>query len=104
MKRFLATPSAKKSSVLILTSAAVARQPSLGSVPLASGAVVRAVHYDAPEGQKSAAARARVVRLVFGGRRAGPAVQEVHLEGSDDAAMLPPYVFNSGAMDGIRSR
>ncbi|CAM9840397.1 unnamed protein product, partial [Sphacelaria rigidula] len=107
IKRFLTTtPPLSTSSVLILTTAAVARQPSLGPIPkkVKTGVVIRAVHFDASEGPKAAAARARLVGRVFGDRQSGPAAQEVHLEGSGDAAVLPPFEFDRGAMDGVRSR
>lgn len=70
---------------------------------MAKGRAVKAVHFDTPEGQKSTAARARVVERVFGGRGAGVA-QEVYLEDTGDVAGLAPFPFDSTAMNGIRSR
>lgn len=103
LRRFLSAPSAERSSVLVLTNAAVARSPVIGQVPNAAANSVKAVHFDAPEGPKNAAARARVVKGLFGGRHSGM-TEEVHLEGGMGAAGVAPFVFESGAMGGICSR
>lgn len=99
----MATPSSDKSSVLIITTVALAGQSSIRSAPTATGRLVRAVHFDAPEGPKDAAARIRLVEQLFRGRGPGQA-QEVHLEGTGDVAGLRVFAYDSGAMDGIRSR
>lgn len=89
--------------MLVLTNAAVAKSPVIGQVPNATAGSVKAVHFDAPEGPNNAAARARVVRGLFGGRCSGTA-EEVHLEGSLGAAGVASFAFESGAMGGICSR
>eukprot|EP00752_Nemacystus_decipiens_P010224 g9110.t1 len=106
VKRFLAAPSADRSSVLILTNAALARSPpSVGPVKRALGAFLRVVHFDAPEGEKNAAARGRVAGSFSRGRGA-ETVEEVHLGGGGggETAGLAPFSFDSAAMGGIRSR
>lgn len=104
VKRFLSAPSAKRSSVLLLTNAAAARSPSVGPVPISNATFVRAVHFDAPEGCKNAVARERVVKGMLVGRGGAQAAEEVHLDGGGDASGLTPFAFESGAMGGICSR
>ncbi|CAM9443943.1 unnamed protein product [Ectocarpus sp. 6 AP-2014] len=104
VKRFLAATSSERSSVLVLTNSAISRTPpSIGSVKPGHGKLQRVVHFDAPEGKKDAAARARVAGGFFRGRAAG-AAEEVYLRGGAEAAGLAPFSFDSGAMGGIRSR
>ena len=103
VKRFLSAPSAEKSSVVLLTNAAITRSLSIGPVPPNKGMLVRAVHFDAAEGQKNEAARERISEGVFHGRGPGMA-EEVHLEGGEDGSGLVPFAFEEGAMCGIRSR
>lgn len=105
VKRFLSAPSAEKSSILILTNAALARSPpSIGPVKSAQGTFLRVVHFDAPEGEKNAAARGRVAGSFSRRRGAETAVEEVHLGGGGDTVDLAPFSFDSAAMGGIRSR
>lgn len=103
VKRFLSARSAERSSVVLLTNAAITQSLSIGPVPLDKGMLVRVVHFDAPEGQKNEAARERISEGVFHGRGAGM-VEEVHLEGGEAGSGLVPFVFEDGAMSGIRSR
>ncbi|CAM9683583.1 unnamed protein product [Scytosiphon promiscuus] len=104
IKRFLASASTEKSSILMLTNSAVARSPpAIGPIKFAQAALLRVVHFDQPEGEKNAAARGRVAAGFFRGRVAGTA-EEVHLEGVGDAAGSAPFSFDSAAMGGIRSR
>ena len=104
VKRFLAASSAERSSVLILTNSVLARSPpSIGRVKSSQGSFLRVVHFDEPEGEKNAAARARVTSSLSHGREA-EAVEEVFLEGGADTAGLTPFSFDSAAMGGIRSR
>ncbi|CBJ32117.1 conserved unknown protein [Ectocarpus siliculosus] len=104
VKRFLAATSSERSSVLVLTNLAISRTPpSIGSVKPGHGKLQRVVHFDAPEGKKDAAARARVAGGFFRGRGAG-AAEEVYLRGGAEAVGLAPFSFDSGAMGGIRSR
>ncbi|CAN0570684.1 unnamed protein product, partial [Ectocarpus sp. 12 AP-2014] len=66
VKRFLAATSSERSSVLVLTNSAISRTPpSIGSVKPGHGKLLRVVHFDAPEGKKNAAARARVAGGFF---------------------------------------
>ncbi|CAM9849465.1 unnamed protein product [Ectocarpus sp. 4 AP-2014] len=104
VKRFLAATSSERSSVLVLTNSAISRTPpSIGSVKPGHGKFLRVVHFDAPEGIKNAAARARVAGGFFRGRGAG-AAEELYLRGGAEVAGLAPFSFDSTAMGGIRSR
>eukprot|EP00903_Cladosiphon_okamuranus_P009531 g9080.t1 len=105
IKRFLAAPSAERSSVLVLTNAALARSPpSVGPVKPAHGPFLRIVHFDAPEGEKNAAARGRVAKSFSRGRGART-VEEVYLGGEGrDTVALAPFSFDGAGMGFIRSR
>lgn len=89
--------------MLIATNAATARSLPIGPIPLLQAKLVRVVHFDAPEGNKNAAARRRIAAGVFGGRGPGTA-EEVHLEVDRDAMRLTSFTFENGAMGGISSR
>lgn len=90
--------------MLVLTNSAIARTPpSIGSVKPGHGKLLRVVHFDATEGKKNAAARARVAAGFFRGRGAGTA-EELYLRGGAEVAGLAPFSFDSMAMGGIRSR
>lgn len=101
VKRFLAVPSAERSSILILTNSAISRSPP--SIVPVQRAFLRIVHFDQPEGEKNAAARECLAACFSRGRSVGT-VQEVHLNGAGDTAGLAPLLFDSAAMAGIRSR
>lgn len=103
VNRFVSEYPEGKSAALLMTNAVLARLPSLPAVPSLGARKIRIVHFDAPDGPKSRAARKRIVAGVCAHRASGLA-EEVHLQGGSDEAVLEAFDWDGMAMDSIRSR